>query len=144
MKVTNELKRADIEITRTYLQNVTKGNLFVFNEYGTVKYSCVTIELPWNDNLSNVSCIPIGTYQWEKVERSASFNYPHIHILNVPNRSGIKIHVANYVRQLRGCIAPGLYHVDIDNDGTIDVTNSRISLTEILNVLPQKGTIRIV
>lgn len=43
---------------------------------------------------------------------------------DVPGRSEILIHVANYVNQLMGCIAPGLYHRDIDNDGIIDVTNS--------------------
>jgi hypothetical protein len=43
----------------------------------------------------------------------------------VPNRSGVRIHSANYSRQLQGCIALGCSIDDIDEDGTLDIRNSR-------------------
>jgi len=50
--------------------------------------------------------VPVGKY---KVELTFS---PHFHqlmpLLDVPGRVGIRIHPANYPKQLEGCIAPGL------------------------------------
>lgn len=46
-------------------------------------------------------------------------------VLDVEGRSGIRIHSANYSNELEGCIALGLHRVDINNDETMDVLNSR-------------------
>jgi hypothetical protein len=134
---------ADIILTRKYGQQVTTGTLKVFDSKGSIKFECKTIELPWRENQSFISCIPEATYQWEKVAYSTSFKYQHIHIKAVPKRSGIKVHIGNYVRELRGCIAPGDAHRDIDRDGIIDVINSKDTLQALLRALPEKGTIQI-
>ena len=81
-----------------------------------------TIEPPWRNNEQNVSCIPAGKYV-AKVHHSPRFGWS-LWIQSVPGRSEILVHIGNYVHQLRGCIAPGLYHKDIDNDGIIDVASS--------------------
>jgi hypothetical protein len=47
------------------------------------------------------------------------------HVLNVPNRTGIRIHSANFSRELEGCIAIGMSTTDIDKDGTMDIKDSR-------------------
>lgn len=52
-------------------------------------------------------------------------------VLSVPNRSEIKFHVANYHRELNGCIGVGDLHLDIDNDGYRDLRNSRITLKRL-------------
>ena len=44
---------------------------------------------------------------------------------DVPNRAGVRIHPANYARQLEGCIALGLGKADLDKDGNIDITSSK-------------------
>ena len=134
---------ADIILTRTYNDQLTLGTIKVFDKQGHLTYECKSIELPWINNRSNVSCIPEGTYPWEKVAYSSAFNYQHIHIKDVPGRSGIKIHVANYVSQLRGCVAPGLTHALINRDQIPDVTSSRNALTGLLNALPERGVIQI-
>lgn len=53
-----------------------------------------TIELPWRENRSNKSCIPIGTYKviWSRSPRLNKFTYE---ILGVTNRAGIRIHGGN-------------------------------------------------
>lgn len=87
-------------LTRTYFPEGTNGILVHKG-----KLICKTIELPWKDNLVQVSCIPEGEYFLEK-RYSPRFGW-HLEILDVPNRSLILFHPANdALKELRGCIAP--------------------------------------
>lgn len=65
-----------------------------------------SLERPWLNNQRQISCIPAGRYRLKK-RYSQKFGW-HLWLQNVPDRSLILIHTANYVRQLQGCIAPGL------------------------------------
>ena len=116
----------------------TIGDLQVF-EHDTKILSCKTLELPYKDNERNISCIPEGKYK--VVHRTSDKYGKHFHILDVPNRSYILIHVANYVTQLRGCIAVGSEHIDINGDGLLDVINSRSTLKTLLEIAPKEFTL---
>lgn len=70
---------------------------------------CDTLERPWLNNQPQVSCIPEGAYDIV-IEFSPHFSRRMPHLLNVPQRSGILIHPANWVSQLQGCIAVGMEH----------------------------------
>jgi Family of unknown function (DUF5675) len=95
---------------------------------------CKTLELTWNGNNPKVSCIPKGEYT---VVRRFSPKYGnHFHIPNVPGRSFILIHNANYHYQLLGCIAVGRDHIDINKDGYLDVTSSKDTMSRLLRRLP--------
>lgn len=126
-----------VVLLRTYSNNVTTGNLLVFNGHEII-HQFYTVELPWRNNQRRVSCIPEGKYRVRRreAEESASFKYPHYEVTNVKNRDFILFHVGNYVHQLAGCIAPGMLHLDINNDGIIDVGNSRVALNKILEICP--------
>lgn len=73
-----------------------------------------TGELPWQNNRSNLSCVPKGLYfcSWTYSQRFKRMMYL---INNVPSRSGIRIHSANLMgddtkgwkRQLNGCLSLG-------------------------------------
>ena len=73
-----------------------------------------TGELPWRNNAQSASCIPAGEYQcrWTWSPRFRRFVYL---VAGVPQRSGIRVHAANFVgdasqgyrSQLNGCIALG-------------------------------------
>lgn len=102
-----------------------------------------TLELPWKDNQRNISCIPEGEYLVRMVRFSKSFPYPHYEVLNVPDRSGIKIHRVNFVKDLRGCIGPGLGRVDIDMDGLSDVVRSTMALNSMIERLPKEFMLNI-
>ena len=78
-----------------------------------------SIELPWRDNERDISCIPPGgPYPLELLSEHVSekFPYTHIAVRDVPGRSGIRIHRANwagakdkgYKSEMEGCIAPGM------------------------------------
>jgi len=128
----------DIKITRGKRNsNVTYGELVA------AEFKCKTLELAFRGNKKNVSCIPAGVYNYTVLKRSSKIKYPHIWITNVIFRDGIKIHVANYIRQLRGCIAVGGYFADINNDGVLDIVDSRNTLKELIKVIPERGKIEI-
>jgi hypothetical protein len=118
----------------------TNGVLYVEKD-NKILFECYTLELPWKDNQRRISCIPEGTYKAIK-HRSPKFG-ESVWIQNVPNRSEILIHPANYVRQLLGCIAPGDSLRDIDGDGLDDVTNSRNTMNKILALLPNSFEVKI-
>ncbi len=90
----------ELELIRTYYFSGTNGKILAQGRLITY-----TIELPWKDNLKQVSCIPEGRY--ELVKRwSPKFNR-HLQIMNVSRRSNILIHPANdALHELKGCIAP--------------------------------------
>lgn len=109
------------------------GRLEIFD--GILKtFSCKTLERPWVDNRNKVSCVPAGSYP-VVLEYSAHFKRKLNELKLVPGRSEVKIHVANYVTQLEGCIAVGLSVGDINKDGVPDMVSSRIALDRLQEAL---------
>lgn len=120
----------------------------------TWSYDCRALELPYRGNRNGVSCLPSGRYVAEIVHSSPKFNYPHIWVHDTDSiyaagdRKGVKIHVANYVRELEGCIAVGQRFVDLDPKGTeghgvLDVTSSSKTLNELMHRMSRREQLRI-
>lgn len=66
---------------------------------------CATIELPWKNNSTGISCIPEGRYSL--IRRYSPRLKDHLLLEDVPDRQYILIHPANNaLLQLKGCIAP--------------------------------------
>lgn len=133
-------------ITRTDFEDKqTLGNIQLFDDGGSVVWSGKTLELPWKDNHSRVSCIPEGVYKL--VHRSAfeskAFKYDHFHVLDVPGRTYILIHAGNYHTQILGCILPGKTHSDINGDGYRDVTSSNLALSELVALTKKTESIEL-
>ena len=72
-------------------------------------FECRTLELPYANgaNQHDVNCVPEGVYPLV-VNFSQHFQKDMIEVLNVPNRDGIRVHIANYPSELLGCIAVGV------------------------------------
>lgn len=100
-----------------------------------------TLELAWKKNQKKVSCIPVGKYNVIK-RHSKKYGF-HFHILDVPNRSYILVHHSNFHFDLLGCVAVGTGLKDINNDGQLDVTNSKRAMSEMLDILPDEFTLEI-
>lgn len=94
---------------------------------GNLSFSCKTLELPWKNNIVNISCIPVGTYE-VKWTRSLKFPVGTYEVQNVSARSGIRIHPANFFYDLLGCIALGDSFIDLNKDGAPDVSNSQATI----------------
>lgn len=116
-------------IRRSYEVKQTLGTLLLLDESKTL-FSCRTLELPWLNNQQDISCIPAGRYPlvWEY---SSKFNRRLWELKQVPNRSEIKFHVANYHRELNGCIGVGDLHMHLDTDGFRDLRSSRNTLAKL-------------
>lgn len=123
-------------IRHDFQEKETLGTLIVVDENEELVYECKTLELPWRDNQRNISCIPPGTYKvrHRSANESGSFKYSHFMVMDVPNRDYILIHAGNYYSQLHGCILPGRSHVDINGDGLQDVTRSRDTLEDLVEL----------
>jgi len=108
---------------RNYLPSRTLGWLSVWE--GPVRlFRCACLELPWLNNEAQKSCVPAGEYPLI-LEYSPSFKTDLWELKLVPGRSECKIHAANFPHELRGCIAPGMVHADLDRDGKMDLASSR-------------------
>lgn len=83
----------------------TIGELFLNGER-----FCDTLELPYRDNLRSISCIPAGQYKvrMRYPRESASRNYLHLLVQDVPNRDYILIHRGNKPSHSKGCILVGM------------------------------------
>ena len=131
----DNLKMDVLKIKRWYLPDCTMGIL-------TYKdFKCFTLELPWLMNEKNVSCIPVDGYIGRLHDSPA--NGDVIAIEDVEDRTHIQIHSANYISQLRGCIAVGDSIKFLNKDGIPDVTNSVRTLGKLLRILPDKFTVEI-
>ncbi len=85
-----------------------------------------TVELPWRDNQTNISCIPPGTYL-AKIRKTHTNDAVGLDVAyelqDVEGRANIQIHVANYPRDVRGCIGLGMARAHVG--GRYMVTRSR-------------------
>ena len=82
----------------------TMGKLFLNGEE-----FCDTLELAWKDNQRSISCIPAGEYKVRlRLQReSATRDYIHLLVQDVPNRSYILVHIGNTTADTKGCILVG-------------------------------------
>jgi hypothetical protein len=89
---------------------------------------CYSLELPWKDNESNISCIPKGKYNG--ILRYDKKDGWRIQLESVPNRTGVQIHIGNYTSQTQGCILVGK-SVDTDNCSVQNSSNSYSKIKDI-------------
>jgi hypothetical protein len=122
-------------ITREkFTDKQTLGTLVLNDDEGNKLFTCKTLELAWNENKKNESCIPLGDYKVAP-RQSAKYN-KHFHILDVPGRTFILIHVGNYYTQTKGCILVGRGIADINGDSYKDVTSSKDTLKKFIKLAP--------
>ena len=134
-RLRGKLMEPDIKIYRWYLDDCTLGRLYCDD------FQCFTLELPWLSNQPNISCIPSGEYDYE-VGVSPK-NGRVIHIREVKNRAHIQIHKGNFTSDIEGCILVGDGIKWLNGDKVPDVTNSKITLSELFVKAPQHGRISI-
>lgn len=91
------------------------------------KAICYTLELPWKDNSNNISCIPTGTYKG--ILRYDKKDGWRIQLDNVPNRTGVQIHMGNYTTQIEGCVLVGT-EAKVDNCTVVNSAAAYAKLKE--------------
>ena len=117
----------------TFTDNSTIGELFLNDEF-----MCDTLENPELNNVRNISCIPEGQYsvRLRTAKESATRDYLHLLIKDVPNRDYILFHIGNTAKDTSGCILVGIGRKQDF------VSNSRLAMEllmkEILNLGGEK------
>ncbi len=124
-----------IAVRRWYHDDCTLGRLVCG------PFQCFTLELPFEGNAPDVSCIIPGTYSAFK--RTSPTNGPCIELRDVPGREYVQIHKGNYTRDILGCILVGDSIRFLDGDTVPDVTNSGATLARLLQLLPDELTVHI-
>ncbi|AYA64321.1 DUF5675 family protein [Alteromonas sp. RKMC-009] len=79
------------------------------------------LERPDLNNIPFKSCIPEGVYI---VDRDYTGQHQFYRLRDVEGRTDIEIHLANYVHQLAGCLAPCMKIVDgvgINSEAAMDI-----------------------
>ncbi len=121
----------------------TLGVLLCIEETGLCTRVFSTIELPYLANQKNISSIPEGVY---KFRERYSFKFGnHLEILNVQGRSMILIHHGNYKQDTEGCILVGQNHAQLNNDGNLDIVNSKKTMQDLLKIVGGRvGVLRVI
>lgn len=114
--------------------------------YGVLIYEkqpiAVTLELPDKNNEPNTSCIPTGEYICKPY---SSEKYPNTwEVTNVPNRTYILIHKANFLRDIKGCIAIASEFDDINNDGVVDIMYSVKGFNKFMKIVDGEQEFKLV
>lgn len=118
---------------RILLERMDLSNEGTFGRLFFGDQTLYTGELPWRDNENDISCVPIGIYtcNWTYSPRFKR----HMYLIdNVPRRTGVRIHSANFVGdkrmgfkcQLLGCITLGEKLGWIDNQKAVLISKPAI------------------
>jgi len=118
-------------------------------------FKCFTLELPDYNNQPSISCIPSGEYE-TSLRYSPSFKKTLYNVKNVPKRSFILIHGANFAgdkqkglqSHLEGCIALGYQKGNAVNKFGIKqkcIFQSQQALIDFMQLLDKQDfTLRII
>lgn len=134
-------------VERVYLETETLGSYYWKNKELVGK----TMELPWKDNASNISCIPEGVYHVKKMQPGFGRDYVYFRFMSVPGRSinkalgmsSILIHPITYVKDLQGCIGVGSRFADLNKDGVPDMVESKKKLAWMAANFPDEFELEI-
>lgn len=116
---------------------------------GPELFVCKTLELPWKNNAHDISCIPPLQYVC-KWTRSPKMSIEHgvdfftYEVQDVPDRAGIRIHSANFFKQLLGCIALGDAHKDVNADGELDVIHSGATVAKFNEIMNKEDFLLVI
>lgn len=124
---------------RIILERFETSNQGTFGKIRIKNEIFYTLELPWRDNMRNISCIPAGIYEC-RPSMSARFGRQMYLVGGVNNRDGVRIHSANFAgdasiglkSQLSGCIALGLHTGKMSNQKCILLSHTAVRKFEKL------------
>ncbi len=122
---------------RALLRRIHKTDTGTFGILNVGTFQSYSGECPWRDNAQGLSCVPSGVYQvtWAPSPRLKRNTY---RLINVPGRSGVLVHSANYMGdrtmglkcQLLGCIALGEKRGVMDGQAALLMSFAAVRLFE--------------
>lgn len=106
-------------------------------------FVCKSLELAWKDNKPNISCIYPGVFECvytrsNRLSLIKGTDFYTYEVLGVKGRAGIRIHSAVFFFHLKGCIALGSAHKDLNLDQQLDLVHSGTTITQFENFMERK------
>ena len=111
----------------------TLGHFYLYDREQQL-FDCVVLELADRGNQRSISRICGGEYLC--VRRNSKKYGSHFILKDVEGRDMILIHFGNYYTDTRGCILFGRSFGDINKDGLKDITSSRNTIREFMDIAP--------
>ena len=117
-----------------YLDTGTFGRLAVGHDQ-----TFYTVEAPWKNNQPFISCIPEGLYELQphdsrKYGEVYALVNPEMGVTHYKEQSSLRyaclLHVANWPKDVQGCIGPGMSYGIRNNE--MQVISSRDALEKVL------------
>ena len=93
----------------------------------------VTLELPWKNNQSMISCIPVGRYRATKM-MSKAFGKIVFVLHDIPGRDVIEMHIGNSIKDTHGCILLGMSF----NTSDYMISDSKIAFDKFMAIMPDE------
>lgn len=128
-----------ITLTRYYTP------LGTFGEWVVKDFKCVTLERPWKENQTKVSCIPEGIYRLRLRESPIVTRITHgkytqgWEVTNVVNRAYVMIHPGNYVTDSEACILVG-EKMTVNQEKGLMITNSQNTFDKLMKKLSKQDS----
>ena len=121
-----------VELCRAYnTYDVTMGML---NILGESHEPIFTLELPWQDNATDISCIPDGQYLCKPHESPSQGSV--YKVFDVPYRDHILIHIGNTTDDIEGCILVGASAGTLN--GKPAVLNSKNCMKRLMSIIKDR------
>jgi hypothetical protein len=131
-------------ISRNYREQETTGLSYILEgdeellRFYTLELPLFTVPLKLNTVCTN--CIPEGKYRVTKIYSPTKGKCFQVH--DVVGRTAILIHKGNFATgkkvDTQGCILVGSRLEDVNQDGNLDVVESTVTLTKLLDLLPDE------
>lgn len=140
----------------TLCTNCLEDRTFGFLQDKLGQILAVSIERPWANNESNVSCIPHGTYKVQKDDTGKFRYYKLTHKRNeytnewidlrkAIGRDAIEIHHGNYSHNFQGCIGLGEAIMNINNGSFQDwgISNTKNTINKLKSTFGKEFVLHI-
>jgi len=103
-------KKVEGKVNLVLEREIFTDNSIIGRLYLNEEYVCDTLENPYINNERNISCIPKGKYnvRLRTPRESATRDYLHLLVQEVPDRSYILFHKGNRPEHTQGCILVGM------------------------------------
>jgi len=103
-------KKVEGKVNLVLEREIFTDNSIIGRLYLNKEYVCDTLENPYINNERNISCIPEGKYnvRMRTPRESATRDYLHLLVQEVPDRSYILFHKGNKPEHTQGCILVGM------------------------------------
>ena len=103
--------------------------------FGIIKINgaihCHCVELPWRNNVQDISCIPEGIYYCKRMLTSRGRGT--FQVMDVAGRTGVLFDIANRAAELLGCIGIGIRFGKVNNERA--VISSKTAMKNFMTAL---------